>query len=94
MKRMYVTVYHYRPGLEEDDLKDLTKRFMEVGSSDTVVAHYERLDGQGGFLIQEESGDLEKEYETTLRYNPWIEFENYAVTTIEEAFPVIQRVFG
>lgn len=94
MKRMFVTVYHYRSGLEEDELQDLTKRFMEVGSSDNVVAHYERLDGRGGFLIQEDAGDLDKQYETTLRYAEWIEFETHPVTTIEDAFPVIQRVFG
>ena len=38
--------------------------------------------------------DAERSYELTLRYSPWTEMEVFPIATIEEAFPVIQRVYG
>ena len=73
----------------------LTKKFAELGTAPGVLAHYERLDGMGGFMIEDVSQeDTERSYELTLRYSPWIEMEVFPITTIEEAFPVIQRVYG
>ncbi|QNN51630.1 DUF3303 domain-containing protein [Nocardioides mesophilus] len=94
MKSLYMTTYRYREGLREDDLRDLTKRFLEVGTSEGVVSHYERLDGRGGYLITETDADSAKTYEVTLRYAPWMDFETVPITTLEDAFPVIQRVYG
>lgn len=94
MKRLYVNAYHYRDGLDDDDLRALTKKFAELGASEGVLGHYERLDGKGGFLVQEQQDDPEKDFELTIRYNPWVSFDVYPVTTIEDAFPVIQRVYG
>jgi uncharacterized protein DUF3303 len=45
-------------------------------------------------MIEEVSEDPEQSFELTLRYAPWVEFEVFPVTTIEEAFPVMQRVYG
>jgi hypothetical protein len=89
MKTLYVTAYRYREDLGEVELRDLTKKFMEIGNAPSVRAHYSRLDGQGGF-----ADDAAPDYEFTLRYAPWINFDVYPVATIEEAFPVIQRVYG
>jgi hypothetical protein len=94
MKLQFVTTYRYRDGLDESDLRELTKRFLEVGQGAGVTAHYTRLDGRGGILVQEITDDPERDFELTTRYAPWIEFETVPVTTIEEAFPVIQRVYG
>lgn len=94
MKRLYLTTYRYRDKLGEQDLRNLAKKFTEVGTTPGVLAHYERLDGRGGFLIQEVPEDAEASYEATINYGPWIEFEIVPVTTIEDAFPVIQRVYG
>jgi hypothetical protein len=94
MQRLFMTTYRYRDGLDEDDLRDLTKRFTEVGNAPGTIAHYARLDGRGGVVIHEDVGDSADTFETTLRYSPWIDFEVTPVTTIEEAFPVIQRVYG
>jgi hypothetical protein len=56
---------------------------------------HERLDGMGGFMIEDVSQeDTERSSELTLRYSPWIEMEVFPITAIEEAFPVIQRVYG
>ncbi len=68
--------------------------FVEAGVGPTVIAQYERLDGKGGFLIQEVAGDPEKDYELTLKYSPWLDFEVLPVTTMEDAFPVIARLYG
>jgi hypothetical protein len=94
MKRLYVIAYRYRDHLEEKDLQELTKKFSEVGTTSGVLAHYTRLDGQGGFLVQEMTEDPAKDFEVTIRYGPWMTFEILPVATIEEAFPVIQTVYG
>jgi uncharacterized protein DUF3303 len=94
MKTLYVTAYRYREDLGEDDLRALTKKFMEIGNAPSVRAHYSRLDGQGGFVVQEVAEDAAPDYEFTLRYAPWIHFDVFPVASIEEAFPVIQRVYG
>ncbi len=94
MKRLYLIAYHYREGLGEEDFRNLTKKFIEIGDAPGVVAHYERLDGKGGFVLEELPEDAEKSFEFTLRYTPWLEFEVFPITTMEDAFPVIQRVYG
>lgn len=94
MKRLLMTTYRYRDGLREQDLRALTKKFQEVGTNPGVLAHYERLDGQGGFLVQEADENAEASYEVTITYSPWLEFEVFPIARMEEAFPVIQRVYG
>ncbi|HTY08940.1 MAG TPA: DUF3303 family protein [Candidatus Edwardsbacteria bacterium] len=94
MKRLEMTMYRYREGLSEDDRRKLTKKFLETGTSPGLIAHYERLDGKGGFMVEELPEDAESNYELTIKYTPWIEFDVFPITTMEEAFPVIQRVYG
>jgi hypothetical protein len=86
--------YRFRGNLGEEDLRNLTKRFAEVGQPPGVIAHYTRLDGSGGFMLQEQQEDPEAVYENALRYIPWIEIEIAPVAAIEEAFPVALRVYG
>ena len=94
MKRLEMTMYRYREDLGEDDRRKLTKKFLEIGISPGVIAHYERLDGEGGFMVEELPEDAESSYELTIKYTPWMEFDVFPITTMEEAFPVIQRVYG
>lgn len=94
MKTLSLTAYTYRADLDVDDLRQLTKTFVEAGVGPTVIAQYERLDGKGGFLIQEMAEDPEADYELTLKYSQWLDFEILPVTTMEDAFPVIARLYG
>ena len=94
MKRLIMGMYRYREGLREDDFRKLTKKFLEIGNSPGVITHYQRLDGKGGFILEEVQEDPERSFEFTLQYMPWIEFEVFPITTMEDAFPVIQRVYG
>jgi uncharacterized protein DUF3303 len=94
MKPLNMIVYRFRTGLGEDDLAKLTKKFAEVGQPPGVVAHYARLDGSGGFMLQEQQEDPEAGYENALRYIPWAEIEILPVAAIEETFPVALRVYG
>jgi hypothetical protein len=94
VKTLYITAYKYHDDLDADDLRELTTKFQEIGTVSNVVAHYTRLDGRGGFVVQEPGDDAEGDFEITIQYGPWIDFEVIPVTTIEEAFPVIQRVYG
>jgi hypothetical protein len=94
MKRLFLVGYRYREGLSEEDFRILTKKFAETGDAPGVIAHYERLDGKGGFVLEELPEDTERSFELTLRYAPWLEFDVFPITTMEDAFPVIQRVYG
>jgi hypothetical protein len=94
MKRLFLTSYEYRDDLDDDDFKDLTKTFAQLGTTPRVIAHYERLDGRGGYLIEEVPEDDEKSYELTLRYGRWLKLESVPITTMADAFPVMQRVYG
>jgi hypothetical protein len=58
IKGLYITVYEYRDDLDEDDLRELTRKFIEIG---IVISHYTRLDGRGGFVIQETPDDPEQD---------------------------------
>ena len=94
MKRLDVTMYRYRGDLKVDDLRELTKKFAVVGAAPGVLVHYTRLDGMGGFIVQETPEDPGKTFETIIQYAPWMEFEVIPVTTIEDSFPVIQSLYG
>jgi hypothetical protein len=94
MKQLVLTTYRYKSGLNEDDFKVLTKRFREVGNPPGVVAHYERLDGSGGVLVQDVQADPEATYRGILQYAAWIEFESTPMVMMDEAFGVIQELFG
>ena len=94
MKTLYVVAYEYHRDLHDDDLRKLTKRFQEVGTAPGVLAHYTRLDGRGGFLVQEIPDDPARNFEVTIEYGPFMDFNVMPVTTMEDAFPVIQRVYG
>lgn len=94
MQQLYMITYRFRENLGEDGLRKLTKQFAEVGNAPGVIAHYVRLDGTGGFVLQQQQEDPEAGYENMLRYQPWLHTEAIAVTTVEDAFPVIQRVYG
>ncbi len=94
MKQLYMSIYRYREGLSEDERRTLVSKFLEVGADPGTIAHYERLDGSGGFILEEVPDDPEQGFENTLRYTPWLEMEVIPVTTMEDAFPVIRRVFG
>ncbi len=68
-------------------------KFVEFGTPPGAITQYERLDGKGGFVIQE-ADNPEGIKENLLRYAPWIEFDVFPITTMVDAFPLIQRVYG
>ncbi len=94
MKRLFMTSYEYREGLGEQERRDMLAVFAKYGVGEGLVAQYERLDGRGGFLVSEEPPDLEQDFEGTLRFSRWLNLTITPVTTMAEAFPVYQRVFG
>ena len=94
MKRLHLTSYTYHDDLGDDDFRELLARFQELGTYAGVIGFYQRLDGRGGFLVHEAADDAEADFELTLRYIRWMNFETIPIAPIEEALPTIQRVFG
>ena len=96
MKQLFLTVYTYKEHLDEVALRELTKRFGEVGESSGTLAHYTRLDGRGGFTVSELAEEHQQAavFETILAYGPWIDFEIIPVTTMAEALPSILKLYG
>lgn len=93
MKSLYMIAYRYRE-LDDEDTQALTKKYMEIGPHPSQLAHYQRLDTRGGFIVQEVPDDPEMDYERTMLLNEWIEFEIIPIATMEDAFPVILRNYG
>ena len=54
MKQLNMITYRFRAGLGADDLSNLTKKFAEVGQPPGVIVHHVRLDGSGGYMLQEQ----------------------------------------
>jgi hypothetical protein len=95
MNQLLLTVYTYKEHLDEVALRELTKRFGEVGEAPGTLAHYTRLDGRGGFTVAEATPeDQAKVFETLLSYAPWMTFEVIPVTTMAEALPSILKLYG
>ena len=95
MKQLFLTLYTYKDHLDEMALRDLTKRFGEVGDSPGTLAHYTRLDGRGGFTVSETTPeDQAKVFETVLSYGPWVDFQIFPVTTMADALPSILKMYG
>jgi hypothetical protein len=96
MKRLCMISYTYHEGLTAEDRREMVRLFAAGGEAPGVIAHYERLDGRGGFIVQEElhGQDLKKDFEQTVAFSRFLDMENYSITTVEEAFPVFQTVFG
>ena len=95
MKQLEIVLYTYKAHLDDAALRTLTKAFMERGSNPGEIAHYVRLDGRGGVIVQElvADDDLEASYERTLVYGMFMDFEVVPVTTIEDALPTILKLY-
>jgi hypothetical protein len=59
MQQLYLITYRLREGFDEEGLRQLTKKFTEVGNAPGVIADYACLAGTGGFVIQESQEDPE-----------------------------------
>ena len=68
MQQLFIVAYHYREGLDGDDLRELTKKFVEVGNAPGTLAHYTRLDGRGGFVLRKDEGDAARASPSTTRH--------------------------
>ena len=96
MKRLLMISYTYNAALSAQDRQQMVRLFAADGGTPGAFAHFERLDGRGGFIIQEqlEDEDLQKDFEQTVAFAPFLSSEMYAITTMEDAFPIMQRVYG
>lgn len=93
MKSLYMIAYRYRD-LDDEAAQALTKKFIELGTRPGELAHYQRLDTRGGFIVEEVPDDHEMDYERRMQLNEWIEFEIIPIATMEDAFPAILRNYG
>ncbi len=72
VKRLLMISYTYHDGLSAQDRQQMVRRFAADGGTPGAIAHYERLDGRGGFVIQEEldDEDLQRDFEQTVAFAP------------------------
>jgi hypothetical protein len=95
MKLLFLTKYTLKEHLDEDDFRALVKRFGEVGEAPGVIAHYETLDGRGGFTIAEhDDANVEGAYDAVLAYGEWLDFEITPIITMEDSLPRLLAQFG
>ena len=96
MKRLLMISCTYHDALSAQDRQQMVRLFAADSGTPGAIAHYERLDGRGGFIIQEQldDEDLQKDFEQTVAFAPFLSSEMYAITTMEDAFPIMQRVYG
>jgi hypothetical protein len=96
VKRLMMISYTYHDGLSMQARQEMVRLFSADSGTPGAIAQYERIDGRGGFIIQEElhGQDLQKDFEQTVAFAPFLSTEMYAITTIEDAYPIMQRVYG
>ena len=63
MKRLSVTTYRFREKHDDRDLREQAARFPEAGADAGIIAHFRRLDGEGGLVVHERAEDVEQEFE-------------------------------
>lgn len=51
-------------------------------------------DGGASTGRERHGDDIEKDYELTVTYGRFLNFEVYNLTPVEESFPVFQKVYG
>lgn len=90
---LVVTRYRFKGDQSPESVKALLAVFAEQGPGDGEIAHYVLADGSGGFTIAEVDS-LQDGYEGALRYQEWMDMETRPILTIDDAMPVIGKVFG
>jgi hypothetical protein len=81
---LHVTSYTFKPGMDKGDVKDVLETFAAVGNAPGTIAHYVWADGRGGTVIAD-TDDLAATYRNVLNYTEWMEFDQRAALTVEEA---------
>lgn len=90
---LIVTKYTFKGDQSPESVKALLAVFAELGPGEGEIAHYVLADGRGGFTISEVDS-LPDAYESTLRYQQWMDMETTPILTIADAMPTIGKVFG
>lgn len=90
---LIATKYTFKGDQSPESVKKLLAVFAELGPGEGEIAHYVLTDGRGGFTISEVDS-MQDAYESTLRYQQWLDMEATPILTIEDALPTIGKVFG
>ena len=88
---LMVTRYTMKPFMSKEEVGELMNLFGELGDNPDQIAHYANADGGGGTLVVE-TDDPTAEYQRTLRYAPYMQFETQIVQKIEDAVPDLLAV--
>jgi len=81
---LHVTNYTFKPNMDKGDMKELLDAFAAVGNAPGTIAHYVWADGRGGTVIAD-TDDIAATYRNLLNYSEWMEFDQRAALTVEQA---------
>jgi hypothetical protein len=72
-------------------MREILKRYMDLGEDAAVIGHYIFADGSGGVVISDVP-DAELAYKTGLALGEFLaDFEEHSVLAIEDALPIVLK---
>jgi hypothetical protein len=90
---LLATQYTFKGDQSPESVKALLAVFAELGPTEGEIAHYVFADGRGGLVIAE-TDSIQEAYESSLRYQQWMDMEMTPILAIADAMPSIGTVFG
>jgi hypothetical protein len=83
----FLTTYTLTGKRTKKKTAKLLELFAQRGATPGTIAHYVYSDGGGGFLIGDET-ILERLYEDSIHYAPWMEFSTRPIHSVEDGLAI------
>ncbi len=90
---LMIVEYSLKPHMSKSEVKALMDEFGKRGAGPGETGNYVKVDGSGGFTIDEDEG-MSAAYETALAYSQWMTFTLNPVLKIDDAVGPIFAYLG
>ena len=90
---LMIVEYTLKPHMSKTEVKALMDEFGKRGAGPGETAHYVKVDGSGGFTIDDDE-DMNGAYEAALAYSQWMNFRLNPVLKIDDAVGPIFSYLG
>jgi hypothetical protein len=74
----------------KDGIKEVLRRYADLGEDAGVIGHYVFADGSGGIVIAE-SPDSEHSYRVGIALGEFVDVEEHTVLRLEDALPIVMK---